>query len=65
MNKKLVARVVPASHGIAWLVQSMSLLRAQPTRLLFITILMQFIMSLTQLPMVGLFVVISVHFGVF
>ncbi|MEE8339370.1 MAG: BPSS1780 family membrane protein [Xanthomonadales bacterium] len=53
-------RVVPPRHGIAWLVQSMALLRAQPGRLLFIAVLLQIIMGLTQVPLVGFLLILSV-----
>jgi len=51
---------VPASHGFAWLVQSLSLLRLQAGRLLLTALLMQVILGLTQLPLLGLLVAISV-----
>ncbi len=54
------ARVVPSRQGIAWLVQSLALLRAQPGRLLLMVVLLQFIMGLTQVPLVGFFLIISV-----
>lgn len=53
-------RRVPASHGLAWLVQSLSLLRLQAGRLLLIALLMQLVLGLTQLPLIGLLVAISV-----
>jgi hypothetical protein len=53
-------RIVPAAHGLAWLLQSLSLLRRQTWRLLLIALLMQFILGLTQLPLLGLLVVLSV-----
>jgi hypothetical protein len=56
----LKVRVVPPRHGIAWLVQSMALLRAQPGRLLFIAVLLQIMMGLTQVPLVGFLLVLSV-----
>ena len=56
----LKVRVVPPRHGIAWLVQSMALLRAQPGRLLFIAVLLQIMMGLTQVPMVGFLLILSV-----
>jgi len=51
---------VPASHGFAWLLQSLALLRMQPGRLLLIAILMQLILGLTQVPLLGLLVILSV-----
>jgi len=53
-------RVLPARHGVAWLLQSLTLFRAQPGRLLFIAVLLQFIMGLTQLPIIGFLLIISV-----
>jgi hypothetical protein len=53
-------RVVPPRHGIAWLVQSMALLRAQPGRLLLIAVLLQIMMGLTQVPLVGFLLILSV-----
>jgi len=53
-------RRVPASHGFAWLVQSLSLLRLQAGRLLLTALLMQVILGLTQLPVLGLLVAMSV-----
>jgi len=62
MNPKpdLKVRVVPPRNGIAWLVQSLALLRAQPGRLLFIAVLLQIMMGLTQVPMVGFLLILSV-----
>ena len=53
-------RVLPTRQGVAWLLQSMALLRAQPGRLLFIAVLLQFMMGLTQLPVIGFLLIISV-----
>ncbi len=53
-------RVAPPRHGIAWLVQSIALLRAQPSRLLLIAVLLQIMMGLTQVPLVGFLLIISV-----
>jgi len=53
-------RRLPASNGMAWLLQSMSLLRLQAGRLLLIALVMQLVLGLTQLPLVGLLVVVSV-----
>ena len=53
-------QTVSAAHGLAWLLQSLSLLRRQTGRLLLIALLMQFILGLTQLPLIGLLVVLSV-----
>jgi hypothetical protein len=51
---------VSASYGLAWLVQSLSLLRLQAGRLLLIALLMQFVLGLTQLPLIGLLVALAV-----
>jgi hypothetical protein len=56
----LQVRVAPPRHGIAWLVQSVALLRVQPGRLLFIAVLLQLMMGLTQVPMVGFLLILSV-----
>jgi hypothetical protein len=53
-------RLVSASHGIAWLMQSLSLLRLQAGRLLLIGVLMQLILGLSQVPLISLLVIISV-----
>ena len=50
----------PFSRGIAWLLQSLSLLRLQAGRLLLIAVIMQLILGLTQVPLIGFLVVISV-----
>ncbi len=53
-------RRLPASHGMGWLLQSLSLLRREAGRLLLIALVMQIVMGLTQLPLVGLLVVLAV-----
>lgn len=53
-------RRVPAAHGFAWLAQSLSLLRRQTARLLLLALLMQLMLGLTQLPLVGLLIILSV-----
>jgi hypothetical protein len=45
---------------MAWLVQTFVLLRLQPARLLLIALFMQLVLGLTQLPLLGLLVVLSV-----
>ena len=57
-NKRTAA--VPASSGFAWVVQSLELLRAQASRLLFIALLMQIILGLVQVPLLGLLIVLSI-----
>ena len=51
---------MPFSQGIAWLVQSFSLMRLQAGRLLLIAVFMQMILGLTQVPLIGFLVIISV-----
>ena len=51
---------MPFSHGLAWLLQSLSLLRMQAGRLLSIALLMQLVLGLPQLLLIGLLVVLSV-----
>lgn len=53
-------RRVPPSHGFGWLIQSFALLRLQAARLLLIGLLMQMILGLSQLPLLGLLIIISV-----
>lgn len=53
-------RRVPAANGMAWLLQCLRLLRLQAGRLLLIALLMQLLLGLTQLPLVGLLIVLSV-----
>ena len=53
-------RLVPPSHGFAWMVQSLSLIRLQAGRLLLIGLLMQLILGLSQLPLIGLLIMLSV-----
>lgn len=50
----------PFSSGLAWLTQSLVLMRMQSGRLLLIAVFMQVILGLTQLPLIGLLVVLSV-----
>ncbi len=52
--------VLPASRGIAWIRQSGWLLRQQTARLLLIALLMQVILGLTQVPLLGILLIICV-----
>lgn len=45
---------------MAWLMQSLALMRAQPARLLFLAVLLQLLLGLTRIPLLGLVVVIAV-----
>lgn len=51
---------VAASSGLAWMLQSLVLLKRQAGPLLLIAVLMQLILGLAQLPLLGLLVVVSV-----
>ena len=51
--------VLPASHGLGWLMQSLALVRAQPARLLFLVLLLQLILGLSRLPVLGVLVIIA------
>lgn len=53
-------RVLPASSGYAWLLQSLVILRSQTARLLLIAVLMQLLLSLVQVPLLGIFVILAV-----
>jgi hypothetical protein len=53
-------KIMPFSQGLAWLLQSLALLRMQTGRLLLIAVIMQVILGLTQVPLIGLLVIISV-----
>lgn len=53
-------RGLPGSRGKAWLLQSLTLLKAQTGRLLFVAVVMQVILGLSQVPFLGLLVIISV-----
>lgn len=53
-------RVAPAASGLAWVMQSLELLRLQTSRLLFIAVLMQIVLGLVQVPLLGILVVLSI-----
>lgn len=53
-------KTVPPRHGLAWLTQSLALIRAQSGRLLLMVVLLQLIMGLTQVPLIGLLLLLSV-----
>jgi hypothetical protein len=48
------------SHGLSWLAGAFTLFRRQPFRLLLIALFMQLLLSLTRLPVIGLFLVLAV-----
>lgn len=51
---------LPFSRGLAWLVQAVTLMRLQPGRLLLIAVFMQVVLGLTQLPLIGILVILCV-----
>lgn len=50
---------LPALHGISWLAQGFALMRAQPSRLLFLAVLLQLVLGLARVPLLGFFVVLA------
>lgn len=52
-------RTVPASSGMRWVLQSLSLIRRQPGRLLFLAVLLQLILGLSQVPVLGVLVILA------
>ncbi len=50
---------LPAGRGLAWLMQSLALIRAQPARLLFLAVLLQLILGLSQVPVIGILIVVA------
>ena len=60
LKSERVARVVSARQGLAWIAQSIILLRARPGRLLLMVVMLQLVMGLTQIPLLGFFLLISV-----
>lgn len=55
-----LSRGLPGSRGFAWLVESLALLRAQTGRLLLIAVVMQMLLGLSQMPLLGILVIVSV-----
>jgi len=51
---------LPASRGLAWFTGSLMLLRAQPSRLLLIGLVLQFLLGLTQMGLMGLLLVLAI-----
>ena len=58
-NKLLKINVLPAGRGLVWLTQSLRLIRSQPSRLLFLALLLQLILGLTRLPLIGVIVIMA------
>lgn len=52
-------RVVSAGRGLAWLLTATGLIRQQTWRLLTVAVMVQLAMSLTQLPIIGLLIVLA------
>jgi hypothetical protein len=52
--------IVPPRHGLVWLVNSFALLRLQLARLFFIAVILQFILTLTQVELIGFVVVLAI-----
>jgi hypothetical protein len=50
---------LPASRGLSWLLQSLALIRRQPARLLFMAVLLQLILGLSQVPVLGMLVILA------
>jgi hypothetical protein len=64
MNKRQnlpdpVRERLPASRGLMWLLQSLALIRRQPARLLFMAVLLQLILGLSQVPVLGMLVILA------
>ncbi len=53
------SRRLPAGRGLTWLIQSLALIRAQAARLLFLAVLLQLILGLTQVPVLGMLVILA------
>jgi hypothetical protein len=51
---------MPFSQGLAWLLQSLALIRMQAGRLFLIAIFMQLMLGLTRLPIIGLLAILAV-----
>jgi hypothetical protein len=56
---QVTAHRFPAGRGLAWLLQSLALIKAQAGRLLFLAVLLQFILGLSQVPILGMFVILA------
>jgi hypothetical protein len=52
-------RTLPAGRGLVWLMQSLALIRTQPARLLFLAVVLQLILGLSQVPVIGALVVMA------
>ncbi len=52
-------RAAPARAGFHWLARGLGLLRAQPARLLLIAVVMQAILGLSQIPLLGIVIILA------
>jgi hypothetical protein len=59
-DEPLSIRSLPAGAGLAWLTKSLALVRAQPARLLFLAVLMQAVLGLSQVPLLGILIILAV-----
>lgn len=57
---QIITQNFPASRGLAWLIQSLVLIRTQAGRLLFLAVLLQLILGLSQVPILGMLVILAV-----
>ncbi|MDZ4731550.1 MAG: BPSS1780 family membrane protein [Xanthomonadales bacterium] len=58
-NSQITANRFPAGRGLAWLMQSLALIKAQAGRLLFMAVLLQLILGLSQVPILGMLVILA------
>jgi hypothetical protein len=56
----LPIKVLPARHGLVWLLQSLALIKSQAARLLFLALVLQLILGLSRLPVLGIFIIMAV-----
>jgi len=59
-DQRPVPQRLPAGSGFRWLLRGLALLRLQPARLLLIAMFLQLVLGLTQIPLLGLLVIIAV-----
>ena len=57
---RLDFRVVPASRGLAWLINAARLVRSQLWRLLAVAVIVQLIMGFTRVPVIGLIIALAI-----
>ena len=59
LDQSPAVRTLPPGHGLAWLLQCLLLMRAQPVRLLLLALVLQLVLGLTQVPVLGLMIIIA------